>query len=589
MLAVAPVRRHNPGMEPTASSAASAWYRGALAPLGEPGFRKLWLASLGSNFGTLIQTVGAAWLMTTLVHSADMVAFVQAATALPIMLLSVPAGAVADIWDRRHVMLLAQAVMAVAALLLTVLAYRGVLTPWSLLGFTFLLGCGSALYGPAWQSSVGEQVPIAHLPAAVALNALGFNIARTVGPALGGAIVAAAGAQTAFLINTCSYVGLIAVLAAWKRPRPAATLPPESIGAAIGAGLRYARLSPAIRTVLVRSAVFGLFASSMWATVPLIARDQLGGGPLTYGLLLGAFGGGAVLAALASTGLRRRYGPEQIVTLSSGVFGLATIVMAVSESLWLSVPFMVLAGGAWVLSFSTFNVLTQVLSPRWVVGRTLAFYQTGVFGGIAVGSWMFGMCAEYVGLRIGLVTGGLALLAAVLLGRRWPLHAAGMADVGPLENAVADHAHLAVDPDAGPIVVSVEYRVDAANIGAFIEAAHKLGRTRRRDGARRWSLMQDLVEPTRFIERYQAVTWLDHLRQWQRATAADERVRARVLVFHQGPEPPRVRYLLARAPDEAPAGGGTHWVPPARERRHPGGPAPAGHHAQGATLPPPKH
>ncbi|MCX7056863.1 MAG: MFS transporter, partial [Proteobacteria bacterium] len=243
-------------MEPTASSAASAWYRGALAPLGEPGFRKLWLASLGSNFGTLIQTVGAAWLMTTLVHSADMVAFVQAATALPIMLLSVPAGAVADIWDRRHVMLLAQAVMAVAALLLTVLAYRGVLTPWSLLGFTFLLGCGSALYGPAWQSSVGEQVPIAHLPAAVALNALGFNIARTVGPALGGAIVAAAGAQTAFLINTCSYVGLIAVLAAWKRPRPAATLPPESIGAAIGAGLRYARLSPAIRTVLVRSAVF---------------------------------------------------------------------------------------------------------------------------------------------------------------------------------------------------------------------------------------------------------------------------------------------------------------------------------------------
>ena len=473
MLAVAPVRRHNPGMEPTASSAASAWYRGALAPLGEPGFRKLWLASLGSNFGTLIQTVGAAWLMTTLVHSADMVAFVQAATALPIMLLSVPAGAVADIWDRRHVMLLAQAVMAVAALLLTVLAYRGVLTPWSLLGFTFLLGCGSALYGPAWQSSVGEQVPIAHLPAAVALNALGFNIARTVGPALGGAIVAAAGAQTAFLINTCSYVGLIAVLAAWKRPRPAATLPPESIGAAIGAGLRYARLSPAIRTVLVRSAVFGLFASSMWATVPLIARDQLGGGPLTYGLLLGAFGGGAVLAALASTALRRRYGPEQIVTLSSGVFGLATIVMAVSESLWLSVPFMVFAGGAWVLSFSTFNVLTQVSSPRWVVGRTLAFYQTGVFGGIAVGSWMFGMCAEYVGLRIGLVTGGLALLAAVLLGRRWPLHAAGMADVGPLENAVADHAHLAVDPDAGPIVVSVEYRVDAANIGAFIEAAHE--------------------------------------------------------------------------------------------------------------------
>ncbi len=571
----------------TTPPAPSAWYRGALAPLGEPVFRKLWLASLGSNFGTLIQTVGAAWLMTTLAHSADMVAFVQAATALPIMLLSVPAGAVADIWDRRHVMLLAQAVMAVAALLLTVLAYRGVLTPWSLLGFTFLLGCGSALYGPAWQSSVGEQVPSALLPAAIALNALGFNIARTVGPALGGAIVAGAGAQVAFLINTLSYVGLIAVLAAWRRPRPAATLPPESIGAAIGAGLRYARLSPGLRTVLLRSAVFGLFASSLWATVPLIARDQLGGGPLTYGLLLGAFGAGAVLAALASTALRRHHGHDRVATLSSAVFGLATIAMAFSTWLWLSVPAMVLAGGAWVLSFSTFNVVTQMSSPRWVVGRTLAFYQTGVFGGIAVGSWLFGMCAEYIGLRVGLVTGGLALLAAVLLGRRWPVHATGLADVGQLENAVADHAHLAVDPDAGPIVVSVEYRVDVARLVEFVDAAHELGRTRRRDGARRWSLMQDLSDPSRFVERYQAVTWLDHLRQWQRATVADEGVRARVLAFHQGPEPPRVRYLLARAPDDLQAEGGQRWVAPARERRHPA--TPAGTFAQGATRPPPKH
>ena len=233
--------------------------------------------------------------------------------------------------------------------------------------------------------------------------------------------------------------------------------------------------------------------------------------------------------------------------------------------------------------------MIQVSSPRWVVGRTLAFYQTGVFGGIAVGSWLFGTCAEYAGLRVGLLAGGGALLAAVLLARRWPLRAAGLVDVGPLENAVVDHAHLAVDPDAGPIVVSVEYRVATADLAAFVEAAHELGRTRRRDGARSWSLMQDLAEPTRFVERYQAVTWLDHLRQWQRATAADEGVRARVLAFHQGPEPPRVRYLLARSPDDVHGEGGAQLVPPARDRRHAGGTASVGHHALEATRSPPKH
>jgi MFS family permease/quinol monooxygenase YgiN len=565
-----------------------AWFHGALAPFGAPVFRKLWLASLGSNFGTLIQTVGAAWLMTTLVQSSDMVAFVQSATALPIMLLSVPAGAIADIWDRRHVMLLAQGVMAVAAAVMTLLAWRGGLSPWSLLGFTFLLGCGSALYGPAWQASVGEQVQDpSHLPAAVALNALGFNVARTVGPALGGAIVAAAGAQAAFLVNTCSYIGLIAVLAAWRRPRPAPTLPPESIGAAIGAGVRYARLSPAIRTVLVRSSVFGFLSSSLWSTVPLIARDRLGGGPLTYGALLGAFGAGAVLAALASTGLRRQRGNDAVATAASLVFGLVTCVIALSTSMWLVVPAMAAAGAAWVLSFSTFNVVTQMSSPRWVVGRTLAFYQTGVFGGIAAGSWAFGTCAEYLSLEAGLLAGGVALLGTGVVARRWPVHAAA-SDVGPLSASAGGILDSPIDPDAGPIVVSVEYRIAPEDETAFVTLAHELGRTRRRDGARRWSLMQDLGDPGRFIERYQAVTWLDHLRQSERATAADAGVRERMLALHRGGEPPRIRYLLNRAPDDGhrPLPGRT--VPPAtHDHRHPEGSA-RGIHPHEATPPPSK-
>ncbi len=538
-------------MNRAATRPSTPWLHGALVPFRTPLFVRLWLASLASNFGTMFQTVGAAWLMTTLARSSDLVAFVQGATALPIMFLSVPAGAIADIWDRRALMLLAQLAALAVATALTVLAYRGGLTPWSLLGFTFLLGCGSALYGPAWQSSVGEQVPAAQVPAAVALNSLGYNIARTVGPAIGGAIVAAGGAAITFLCNALSYIGLIAVLAHWRRPAPPATLPPESIGAAIGAGLRDARLSPSIRTVLVRSSLFAFSSSALWATLPLVARDLLGGGALTYGFLLGAFGGGAVLAALAITGLRRHYTADSIVTVASAVFGAATIIIAVSRWSALSALVIVAAGAAWVLSFSTFNVTTQISSPRWVVGRTLAFYQTAAFGGMAAGSWLWGEYAEYGSLRASLLTAGTLLVASVVAAQRWPLHAAGAVDLGPLRSLPEDHARTGIDPDAGPIVISIEYRVAPEDVEDFVTAAYELGRTRRRDGARRWSLMQDLDEPGRFIERYQAVTWLDHLRQWQRATLADQGVREAVLRFHQGPEPPRVRHLLGRAPADA--------------------------------------
>ena len=550
-------------MSRAAARPSAPWLHGALLPFRTPLFVRLWVASLASNFGTMFQTVGAAWLMTTLARSADLVAFVQAATALPIMVLSVPAGAIADIWDRRALMLIAQVALVSAATLLTVLAFRGALTPWSLLGFTFLLGCGSALYGPAWQSSVGEQVPSAQVPAAVALNSLGYNIARTMGPALGGAIVALGGAAVAFLCNALSYCGLIVVLARWRRPAAVAALPPESIGAAISAGLRYARLSPSIRTVLVRSALFSFLSGALWATLPLVARDLLAGGALTYGFLLGAFGAGAVLAALASTSLRRHYAADSIVTGASAIFGVVTVVVALSRYGMLSMAVMLLAGAAWVLAFSTFNVTTQISSPRWVVGRTLAFYQTAAFGGLAAGSWLWGEYAEYGSLRASLLTAGLLLIASVVAARRWPLHATASIDLGPLRALPDDHARTGVDPDAGPIVISIEYRIAPEDAVRFVRAAYALGRTRRRDGARRWSLMQDLDDPGRFLERYQAVTWLDHLRQWQRATVADQEVREAVLKLHRGPGPPRVSHLLHRSPEDLPlgagsAGGGEH-------------------------------
>jgi MFS family permease len=527
------------------------WREVALAPLRTRIFLSVWVASLASNFGTLIQSVGAAWLMTSLTRQSDMVALVQAATALPIVLLSMPAGAIADIWDRRALMLLAQLFMVTVAVILTVLAFAGGVTPWVLLGLTFLLGCGSAMYGPAWQSSVGEQVPREHLPAAVALNSLGFNIARTTGPALGGAIVAVGGAAWAFLFNAVSYLGLIFVLARWKRPVQKPTLPPEGIGNAMTTGLRYVRLSPVIRTVLARAFVFGLLGSAIWALMPLVARDLIRGGPLTFGLLLGAFGGGAVVGALFSTALRHKYVTETIVSAGTATFGLATLVVAFSPWLALSMLALVAAGAAWVLTLSTFNITTQTSAPRWVVGRALAVYQMAAFGGMAAGSWTWGLYAEHGGLVHALAASGALLVVSVALARLLPLRPFEELVLDPLRGPAELHDHRAVAADAGPVVITVGYRVRREDWDAFTIAMHELGRVRRRDGAHRWRLMQDVDDAEWWTERWQHATWLDHLRSLHRATVADRPIRERARAFHRGPEPPKVRHMLERSPDEA--------------------------------------
>ena len=511
----------------------------------------IWTASLVSNFGSLIQAVGASWMMTSIAPSPDMVALVQASTTLPIMLLSLPSGATADIWDRRLVMLIAQVAMLIAALALTVIAYAGQITPWTLLTLTFLLGCGVALYGPAWQSSVGEQVPRADLPAAVALNSVSFNIARTAGPAIGGVIVAKAGPPAAFLVNSVSYVGLIVVLCLWRRPRPAPFLPPENMLMAMGAGLRYARLSPEIRTVLIRGVVFGILGSSIWALMPLIARDLIGGDAVTYGVLLGSFGIGAVLGALTSTMLRKRYTNEVIVQWSTVGFGVGSMLTSISSWHSLSMPALMLGGASWVLALSTFNVTVQVSSPRWVVGRTVAIYQMVTFGGLATGSWLSGLVAREFGLsRCLLVTGALMAVSAAL-GRRLPLRQPEGLNLDP-GRTISSESRAQLDRliDTGPVVVTVEYRIAVEDAEPFRIAMRELRRIRRRDGAKRWSLMQDMAAPEIWIERYHSPNWVEHLRRHHRFTVSDREIERKALDFHQGPEPPHVRHLIERRTDE---------------------------------------
>lgn len=533
-------------------TAGQSWQNAVLAPFRTRIYLAIWSASLISNLGSLIQAVGASWLMTTLAPSADMVALVQASTTLPIMLLSLPAGAIADIWDRRRIMLIAQALLLSVSAALAIMAFMHALTAWTLLSMTFLIGCGTALYGPAWQASVSEQVPRSQLSAAIALNVLSFNIARTVGPAIGGILVAMAGPQAAFLTNALTYTGLIIVLASWRRPRTANTLPPENMLAAMGAGLRYTRLSPAIRTVLTRAGVFGLLGSAVWALMPLIARDLLGGGALTYGLMFGAFGSGAVFGGLMSVPIRQRLSNETLFKVTSVAFGLMTIIAAFSPWLVVTMLGLVVGGAAWVLTLSTFNITIQTWSPRWVLGRSMAIYQMITFGGMAIGSWLWGLLAHHTNLTTSILVSGVLLVASVALGRRYPLPQPQDIMLDPLRTGPDPQPHMELTAESGTVVVTVEYRIAAEDRTAFVASMYEIQRIRRRDGARRWTLLQDIAEPDLWIERFQTPSWVEHLRHRRRSTVIDKEVLRSALAFHRGPGAPAIRHLLERTPGPPP-------------------------------------
>jgi MFS family permease len=491
------------------------------SPLALPIFRAVWLASMASNFGGLIQSVGASWMMTSLTASPQMIALVQASTSLPIMLLSLWAGAVADNLDRRKVMLAAQLFMLVVSVTLAVGAWSGILTPWLLLIFTFLIGCGTAVNGPAWQASVGDMVPRSALPSAVALNSMGFNIARSVGPAIGGVIVAAAGAAAAFLTNAVSYIGLIVVLARWRPDLPPRRLPRERLGVAMTAGVRYVAMSPSIRVVLLRAALFGIAAAAVPAMMPLVARDIVAGGPLTYGLLLGAFGVGAVGGAFASARLRRRFSTEWIVRGASIALAAGAALTAATGFLPLTLVALAIAGAGWVLALSTFNVSVQMASPRWVVARALALYQMAAFGGMATGSWMFGLIADHHGPEIALCAAACFQLVGVVAGLWWPVPGISDANLDPQDRWREPQTAVPVEPRSGPIVVTIEHRIAEADIAAFLSAMGERRRIRRRDGARHWTLLRDLEDPQLWVERYHVPTWLDYVRHNQRRTQAD--------------------------------------------------------------------
>jgi MFS family permease len=484
--------------------------------------------------------------MTSIGAPADLIALVQAATTLPIMLFSLMAGAIADNFDRRKLMLASQLFLLAVSVALTLCTYFGLVTPWLLLAFTFLVGCGTAFNGPAWQSLVGEMVPRADLPAAIALNSMGFNIARSVGPALGGMIVAAMGAFAAFAINAVSYLGLIAVLARWQPIRPPRTLPPEALGTAMAAGIRYVAMSPNLGVVLLRGAVFGLAAIAVQALMPLIARDLIHGGPLTFGLLFGAFGIGAVGGALLSTRLRQILSLEALVRMAFISFAACATVAGLSALTLLTIIAMALGGASWVLALSSFNATVQLSSPRWVVGRALALYQMATFGGMALGSWIWGLAAERFGITDALLISAGVLVVGAVLGLRLPLPELKTLNLDPLNRWTEPNVAVDIRPRSGPIVITIEYVIREADVVAFLAIMAERRRIRRRDGARHWTLLRDLENPELWIERYHSPTWLEYVRHNQRITQADAAVGERLRALHRGPDRPRVRRMIER-------------------------------------------
>ncbi len=525
----------------------------ALSPLNYPVFRNVWAASTLSSLGGLIQSVGASWLMISIAQSADMVALVQASLTLPVVLLSLIAGAMADNHDRRKVMLGAQIFMFLVSVTLMACAWTGLITPWLLLMFTFAIGCGAAFNAPAWQASVGDMVPRAELPGAVALNSMGFNIARSLGPAIGGLIVAAAGAAAAFAVNACSYIALITVLSRWRPVRPPQLLPRETLGLAVAAGVRYVAMSPAISTVLLRSACFGIAASAVMALMPVVAKVLLDGGPLTYGLLLGAFGLGAVAGALGNARLRDAMSTEAIVRWASVAFAGAAAIVGLSNHLLATMVGLFVAGAGWLLALATFNVAVQMSAPRWVVARALSLYQMAAFSGLAAGSWLWGEIAADTSTGTALIIASAVMLASAALGRWLPLEQTTELNLDLLQRWKEPSTVVPVDARTGPVVITIEYRIQETDIDEFLAAMTERRRIRRRDGARNWRLLRDLADPEIWIERYETPTWLDYIRQNSRITHNDAMIPARLRALHRGPESPRVRRMIERQSTHSPS------------------------------------
>ncbi|WP_257801662.1 MFS transporter [Aquincola sp. J276] len=517
---------------------------GSFAPLRQPVFAVLWTATVLGNIGSFMRDVASSWMVTELSASPAAVALIQTAATLPIFLLAIPAGVLSDILDRRRFLIGVQVLLALVSGCLLLLARTDTLTVEYLVALTFVGGIGAALMGPTWQSIVPELVPRSDLKNAVALNSLGINVARALGPAAGGLLLASFGAAAAYGADVVSYLVVIAALLWWKRPAPVDSGLSEQFLGAFRAGLRYARASRELHVVLLRAAVFFLFASSVWALLPLVARKMLGGTAGFYGVMLGAVGAGAIVGALLLPRLRQRLDADGLVLaaslLSAGV--MAALSFAPPQAV--AIGLMLLLGMGWITALTTLNGVAQSVLPNWVRGRGLAIYLMVFNGAMAGGSLAWGLVAQEAGLAATLLGAGAALVVIALVFHRVKLPT-GEADLQASNHWPEPMLAEPVAHDRGPVVVQVEYRIRKHDLPAFLQAMKQVAQERRRDGAYAWGVAEHTGEPERVIEWFMVESWAEHLRQHQRVSKADADMQAQALRFHIGPEKPAVHHFLA--------------------------------------------
>lgn len=524
---------------------------GPWSPLAQPTFRAFWLAILVGNIGTWIHDVAAAWVMAESTGSPFMVAAVQTATTLPVMLLALVAGTLADIVDRRRYLIVAQLWMFAVASVLAVLARLGQLGPGVLVALTFALGIGAAMAMPAQQATTPELVPRSLLGPAVALGSLGMNIARSIGPALGGLIVAQAGVAWAFALNAVSFLGVVAVLVRWRREPSRSTLPPESFGVALRTGLRYASQATEFQAVLVRAACFFFFASALTALLPIVVKQDLQAGAGAYGLLLACVGIGAIGGAFMLPKLRAHIGPDRLVLAATCTYAGCMVALAVVRNIQLLYAVSLINGWAWICVLSSLQIAAQISVPAWVRARALALYILIFAAGMAFGSLAWGGLAQHTSSTSTLIAAAVGTVLAALLSRRYRLAGAATINAMPSGHWPQPVHVEEIEADRGPVLVTVEYRIALDRREEFLERMQKLGRSRRRDGAFEWGVVEDTTEPGSYLEYFLAPSWLEHLRHHERVTQDDRRLQEDILALQSAESKPKVRHYVGGNPGQA--------------------------------------
>ncbi len=517
------------------------------APLRNRVFLAIWIAAMASNVGSWIQSVGEKWLMSELTRSPLLMSLIETGATLPMLALSLPGGAIADIVDRRKLLLFTQTWMLLVAAIMAVLSALHLVTPGILISMSMLLGVGGALNAPAWGATVPDLVPREQIPAGVALNSAGFNVSRAVGPALGGLIVGAMGATWAFALNAVSFVGVVAVIQRWKR-RPVTTdLPAERFSAAMKVGLRYTRHRKVLQVILLRGGGFVFFGGIIFSLLPSLAIQRMHMGSVAFGLLLGCIGTGAVGATFILPRIRERASANVLLGLFTSLFAAGVAVLAFLQHPIPVILALLICGMGWLSVLSTYNTGVQLSVPSWVRARALGVYITVWGGGMALGAAFWGWIGEHWGLRVAFAGAALGLILLQLATGHLRIQALDEpVDLSP--HRLQPHAAGPVGPDDGPILTVLEYLVPQERKAEFQGAMREVRRIRIRDGAVRWSLFQDFSGPApdtlRFVESFLSSSWGEHLRQHHRATMEDREAISRAYALAQGGRP-AIRHMLA--------------------------------------------